>query len=198
MTHPIKQSDYWDSVLDPQNLSTDSLSDFDLSLEQAFYQTPAQEYAYQKMGELKGKKVLEIGCGMGVNSTILSQKGAFVTAIDIAQNRLDRVKQLLRQRSMENIYLCKGDGQSLPFSDHSFDIVFMGLVFHETDDSFGETVNSQRDLSCLKTRGNRHFGRTLEISSPGQRLSLSVRSQNLAEDRIVFFVQRYQAIRPIF
>ena len=133
MTHPIKQSDYWDTVLDPQNLSTGVPSDFNLSLEQEFYKTPAQEFAYQKMGDLKVKKILEIGCGMGVNSTLLSHQGAGVTAIDISQNRLIRVKQVLAQHKLDNISLCRADGQILPFANNSFDIVYSNAVLIHLD-----------------------------------------------------------------
>ncbi len=128
----MKQSDYWDTVLDPQNLSEGTIEDFDITLEQEFYQTPAQEYAYQKMGDLKGKKVLEIGCGMGINSTLLTQKGASVTAIDISQKRLAWVKCLLKDDHAHPTFL-RANGEILPFHENSFDIVYSNAVLIHLD-----------------------------------------------------------------
>jgi ubiquinone/menaquinone biosynthesis C-methylase UbiE len=128
----MKQSDYWDTVLDPQNLSEGITKDFDISLEQSFYQTSAQEYAYQKMGDLQGKMVLEIGCGMGVNSILLNQKGAKVTAIDISQKRLAWVKQLLKDNPSPPTFL-RASGEILPFHDNSFDIVYSNAVLIHLD-----------------------------------------------------------------
>ena len=131
--HQIKQSEYWDTVLDPQNLSSGFNQDFDLSTELEFYQTPAKQYAYKQMGELKNKQVLEIGCGMGMNAILLTQKGAKVTAIDISQKRLDWVARLFKDKDINPVTLLRVNGEQLPFRDNSFDIVYTNAVLIHMD-----------------------------------------------------------------
>lgn len=146
--NPMKQSDYWDSVLDPQNLSEGTPGNLDIRQEQEFYLTPAQKYAYDKMGDLHGKSVLEIGCGMGVNSTLLVQKGARVTAIDISQKRLSSVQDLLKKNTLPSPMFLRANGEILPFHDNAFDIVYSNAVLIHLD-----KINTAREVSRVLKPG---------------------------------------------
>lgn len=69
---------------------------------------------------IKDATVLDVGCGAGFVSNSLSSSGFKVTGIDLSEESL-KVAQLYDQsRSCKYIY---ADAYSLPFSDHSFDIV---------------------------------------------------------------------------
>ena len=135
MKNPIKQSDYWDTVLDPDNRSAESRRTIDINEEIDFYFTPAQEYAYQQMGDLKNKKILEIGCGMGINSILLSKRGAKVFAIDLSFKRLLVVRDFLNSTDNRNIQLLHGNGESLPYRTNTFDIIYTNAVLIHMDKS---------------------------------------------------------------
>lgn len=81
------------------------------------------------LGDLKNKKVLDIGAGTGRLSIKMANAGAQVTALDISEEML---KKLHVQCSMFNIVV--GDAESLPFADESFDIVIATfLIVHLKD-----------------------------------------------------------------
>ena len=80
-------------------------------------------------GTLKGKKVLNIGCGGGIEAEWLTKKGAEVVGIDIS---VDFVLVALERFKRNNIkaYFVQGNGEYLPFADNSFDIVFIYGTLH--------------------------------------------------------------------
>src|SRR5437763_7875096 len=42
------------------------------------------EYAYALLGDVRGKRVLDLGCGSGENSFLLSRRGADVISVDLS------------------------------------------------------------------------------------------------------------------
>ena len=78
-----------------------------------------------------GKKILEIGCGMGCMASHWAMHGAKITAIDLNPVAIKRTKQRFK------IFNLKGDiqevdAESLPFDDASFDFVYSWGVIHHT------------------------------------------------------------------
>lgn len=68
--------------------------------------------------ELKGKKFLEVGCGLGYFSNIAFKSGAMVTGIDIGPNLVKINKKLTPKGTFK-----VASASNLPFKDNSFDIV---------------------------------------------------------------------------
>lgn len=98
----------------------------------------------------KGKKVLEIGCGLGSDFMKFVENGADAYAIDLT----DRAVELTRKRcevfglvSAQDSPLptgrglscadrvVRGDAESLPFQDNEFDVVYSWGVLHHTPDT---------------------------------------------------------------
>ena len=50
--------------------------------------------------ELQGKRVLEIGCGMGYHSELLVRSGALLTAIDISETSIQATRQRFAERGL--------------------------------------------------------------------------------------------------
>ena len=126
---------YWDSNIDPRNLGDASvLRKFDWGLEKAFYLSSEQQYAYEKAGILRGKKVLELGAGMGVNVFLMAQKGASVVALDLSEERLKWLSRLAHDLNIEQRILpvC-GEAEQLPCAPGSVDLIYTKSVLIHTD-----------------------------------------------------------------
>lgn len=81
------------------------------------------------LGDLAGKKVLDIGAGTGRLSLFLANKGAQVTALDISPKMLELVK-----KKNNKIQTVVGDAESLSFDHETFDIVAAAfLIVHLKD-----------------------------------------------------------------
>ncbi len=77
-------------------------------------------------------KVLEIGCGTGYFTEVLTDLASHVTAIDISDGMLYRARE--RMKNMKNITILKEDCCKTPFPHAMFDTIFMGSVFNVVDD----------------------------------------------------------------
>ena len=81
------------------------------------------ERHYQLLGDVRGKRVLELACGGAQNSIALSSWGADVVALDISSNQLVYARDL-RRKSGESYELIAGDMASpTMFKPGSFDLV---------------------------------------------------------------------------
>jgi ubiquinone/menaquinone biosynthesis C-methylase UbiE len=85
--------------------------------------------------EVKGKAVLDSGCGTGIFSIIFAKNGAGqVTGIDISPGSLGTADSLKNKFGLVNARFEQQDMLHLPYPDASFDIVWAwGTVHHTTD-----------------------------------------------------------------
>jgi len=93
------------------------------------------------LGDIRGKRVLELGCGAGEASVFLAKQGAEVTATDISGEML-LVATRLAQKNGVTIATEKALSHDLPFPDNSFDIVYCANLLHHVD--LEETVSEVR------------------------------------------------------
>jgi ubiquinone/menaquinone biosynthesis C-methylase UbiE/uncharacterized protein YbaR (Trm112 family) len=80
-------------------------------------------------GDLKGKLVLDVGCGMGRFSEVASRWGATVVGVDLT-SAVDAAHANLAGR--DNVHLGQADVFALPFRDETFDLIFSIGVLHHT------------------------------------------------------------------
>jgi SAM-dependent methyltransferase len=84
--------------------------------------------------EWKGKDVLDVGCGAGVEVVRFARAGARVTGVDIAESAIALARQNVQQQGL-SARLEVADGEHLPYADGSFDLVFAhGVVQYTGDD----------------------------------------------------------------
>jgi len=88
---------------------------------------------YADFRAYKGKKVLEIGCGVGVDGLQFAKAGAFYTGIDLTDAGI-KITQERFNLSGQTGTLIKANAEELPFSDESFDHVYsFGVIHHSPD-----------------------------------------------------------------
>lgn len=82
---------------------------------------------------LRGKRVLEVGCGAGAHSALFSRLGAKVYALDLTVERVLGTAAKLDMLNDDGSDLAlQGDAGALPFPDGFFDIVYSNGVLHHT------------------------------------------------------------------
>lgn len=84
----------------------------------------------KKIGDLKGKWILEVGAGTGRDSLKLVDLGARVIVLDYARNSLQIVQNLIGATG-KKVLAIRADAFYLPFRSDVIDIVFhQGLLEH--------------------------------------------------------------------
>jgi cyclopropane fatty-acyl-phospholipid synthase-like methyltransferase len=104
----------------------------------------AERDAWQKPQELvkqlnirKGSQVADIGCHEGYMTFKLAKEvgeSGKVFAVDVNQSKLDKLKEHIEQRKVNNITLVKGDYDNPKLPSNALDAVIILDTYHEMDD----------------------------------------------------------------
>ncbi|GMR24516.1 MAG: hypothetical protein BMS9Abin37_3070 [Acidobacteriota bacterium] len=70
-----------------------------------------------------GKKLLEVGCGIGTDLVRFAKGGAEVTGVDLSETALELAEENARHASV-TMRLELANGEDLPFEDAAFDVVY--------------------------------------------------------------------------
>ena len=78
----------------------------------------------------KGARILDLGCGTGLTSVNLLQRGFIVVGIDVSEGMLDLARKNCKQFGLEcNATFQLGNAEQLDLQDDSFDaVIAMGLI----------------------------------------------------------------------
>lgn len=95
--------------------------------------------------------ILDIGCGGGLLSNLLAQKGHQVTGVDLSTKSLQIAQHADCTRSV--CYIA-APAETLPFADHSFDVVCAMDLLEHVDDPTRVIAEASR---VLKTGGRFFF-----------------------------------------
>jgi SAM-dependent methyltransferase len=74
------------------------------------------------LGEVRGRDILEIGCGGAQCARWLAAAGAQVVASDVSAGQLASARRLNAKTGID-VPLVQADAQHLPFADESFDVI---------------------------------------------------------------------------
>ena len=100
------------------------------------------QVTFEWLGDLRGKRVLELGCGPGDYTVMMARRGAQVTALDIAPSSLRITRQRAHAgRVSQAVHVSWMAAETLAFPDKTFDwVVGFGLLHHADLAALGPEV----------------------------------------------------------
>lgn len=111
--------------------STEELIERFESPERDAYQKP--EIVLEYLGDLKGKKIMDIGAGSGYFSIKLADKGAQVIAADVSDEFQTVLKKRIEDNKLENMTLRKIPYDSPNLADAEVDMVLIVNTYHHIE-----------------------------------------------------------------
>lgn len=86
-----------------------------------------QRLLVREAGITRGKKVLDVGCGVGgPTRSIARMTGAHITGITISPAQVQMAQRMTARQGLEDLcYVMLGDAMEMGFEDRSFDVVYM-------------------------------------------------------------------------
>jgi SAM-dependent methyltransferase len=94
---------------------------------------PEMRFIANRLGDIKGKHLLDVGCGLGEASVYFAMLGADVTSSDLSQGMLDATTRLASCNGVNvKQHLASAEDMRLPV-DVKFDIIYCGNLLHHVD-----------------------------------------------------------------
>jgi ubiquinone/menaquinone biosynthesis C-methylase UbiE len=81
----------------------------------------------------KDSIVLDYGCGHGWTTRLLAQKAGLVKCIDISDGCIRVLNKFCDENNIINIEPVVGNGETLPYNDEEFNIVYGNAVLHHIE-----------------------------------------------------------------
>ncbi|BBB29592.1 class I SAM-dependent methyltransferase [Neptunomonas japonica] len=101
----------------------------------------------QRVADLNASTVLDVGSGLGGLLRVCQQQhNALYVSLDIT-HELSKINHQLNLLSKKNSMVITGNGQKLPFPDHSFDVIIMQHSLLNMPDKISTLKECKRVLS---------------------------------------------------
>ena len=91
-----------------------------------------EPHVREALGDVRGRDVLDLGCGTGRHTAWLAEAGARVTAVDFSAGMLERARE--RVPASDVRFIAHDLHDPLPFGNASFDAMVSGLVLEHLRD----------------------------------------------------------------
>lgn len=116
--------DQWASSLDPA----------DVLVDQSWGAATAPEHRWiaQHLGDIRGKRILDLGCGAGEAAVWFAKQGASVVASDLSMDFLELVRRVAALHGVK-VETHHADSDRIDLPPESFDIVYAGNLLHHVD-----------------------------------------------------------------
>jgi len=97
------------------------------------YLPSAVDQILEALGDVRDRHICEIGCGSGILTLALLQKGALVTASDISLSEVKMAWKRNERYRKDRVSFHLMDAANLAFRDESFDFVVGISILHHVD-----------------------------------------------------------------
>ncbi|MBM3979372.1 MAG: class I SAM-dependent methyltransferase [Planctomycetes bacterium] len=88
--------------------------------------------AFAALGNLRGARALDYGCGHGMAAVTMARAGAAVTAFDLSPGYVSECRARAAANGVR-VECVTADGEELPFESASFDAVWGNAILHHLD-----------------------------------------------------------------
>jgi len=102
--------------------------------------------------DVKGKNILEIGCGTGYYCRYLKKRGGEVIGVDLSNNMLKLAKKYAKNSSLGILFL-KNTAEDMGFKNESFDMILSVTVLQHNENSRLKMI--VREMSRILKRGGK-------------------------------------------
>jgi 2-polyprenyl-3-methyl-5-hydroxy-6-metoxy-1,4-benzoquinol methylase len=101
-----------------------------------------KEFRFKLLGNLRGKQVLDVGCGEGSNSVLMAKYGARITGVDISPGFIEVCKQRAQLEGVESQtqFLCS-PLETVNLPAESFDIIWGDGILHHVIPELDTVLN---------------------------------------------------------
>jgi len=97
------------------------------------------EVAYEILGDITGKRLLDVGCGLGENSLLFARWGAHVTGVDVSGASLAVARQRAAAFGLsDRVSFVETPVELLDTASGSYDIVWCAAFLHHVLDRLHE------------------------------------------------------------
>lgn len=94
---------------------------------------PEMRYITKRLGNIEGKSLLDVGCGLGEASVYFALLGADVTSSDLSPGMLDATARLAQANGVTvKRHIASAEDMQLP-PEAKFDIIYAGNLLHHVD-----------------------------------------------------------------
>jgi ubiquinone/menaquinone biosynthesis C-methylase UbiE len=159
---------------------------------------PENRFILKQLGDVRGKFLLDLGCGAGENSVYFAKLGAHCVAADYSPGMVDVALQLA-ERNCVNVQGRVINAMDIDIPDNTFDIVYASNLLHHMPDPLLTILEIHR---ILKPGGKMCFWDPLRhnpLINVYRRIATEVRTEdetplhiNIVKDvRAVFSTMKY-------
>lgn len=128
-------SDYWNEHIHDLKIANNPIGSAEFFQELETYRFDKLHYLPQVVdfAAYKNQRLLEIGCGLGIDLTQFAKAGAIVTGVDLSETAVRLAQQNFKQRGLTADFHVM-DGEALEFKDNVFDVIYAHGVLQYTAD----------------------------------------------------------------
>lgn len=184
--------DTWADSIDPKSVEVESSFTGSTS--------PEGAWIVEQLGDLRGRRLLELGSGAGEGAVFFATRGAEVVATDLSPGMLKVVQEVARLHgtSVQTAVASADDLSAFP--DASFDVVYAANLLHHVD--IAACLDEVRRV--LKPGGVAAFWDPV-AHNPAinvyRRMAMEVRTEDehpIRRQDMVLFASRFSQVRTRF
>lgn len=139
-----------------------------------------KEFRFRIMGRLAGKRILDVGCGSGLNAVQFAKLGATVTGVDLSSKELAAARRSAEINGVsERTHFICSPIEIAEVPEASFDIVWVDAMLHHVLDELELVL--QRVVRWVKPDGLVVIAEPVNLCEPLRRLRkmVPVRAMNV-------------------
>jgi ubiquinone/menaquinone biosynthesis C-methylase UbiE len=163
--------------------------------------------AIEKLVDLRGKTVLDIGCGDGTYSAELYQSFGAKTVVGLEPSNAWKLATEKHSALSPMVTFQQGSVYELPFDDNAFDFAVLRFVLHHLDEplkAIEEVTRVSRNTVVLEPNGYNLIVKIIAKLSPYHRahkeksFAAHTIKKWFAQNRSILYNERFSSLVPLF